>query len=85
MSCEDGELQTLRPLRILLIEDDPTQLLLISRTCRSLTPQVSCSSCAIEALQWLDQTDVLPDVVLTDVQLPDITCQNLVPQIHHGK
>jgi len=62
-------------LRICLIDDDPDHVLIITRAIRELGEQatVHAASDGDEAMEWLRSTEVLPDLILLDINMPGLS------------
>lgn len=64
----------MKPLKILLIEDDTIEVMKFNRVVESsdLLHEVIMSQNGEEALKYLNEVDVLPDLILLDLNMPKI-------------
>ncbi|MBX3204050.1 MAG: response regulator [Labilithrix sp.] len=67
-------------LRVLVVEDEPETLELVSMTLRSAGAEVFEASGAVSALESLDSR--APHVVLSDLQMPDLDGFELVRRLN---
>jgi CheY-like chemotaxis protein len=68
--CPDGRLQEARPVRVLLVEDEPVEGLALQRELAGRC-ELRIARRLAEALAALGQPGWRPDVVLTGLDLPD--------------
>ena len=61
-----------RPLRILVVDDEPTVVARVHRSLAAAGYDVLLAQSAIEALEILVMTRPLVDAVLTDVRMPEM-------------
>ena len=64
----------MKPLKILLIEDDTIEVMKFNRVVESsdLLHEVIMSQNGEEALKYLNEVEVLPDLILLDLNMPKI-------------
>jgi CheY-like chemotaxis protein len=67
---------------ILVVDDDPTFCAIVAEILRGYQAQVYTAGSVTEAMAVLEQTT--PDLILTDVMMPDIDGLTLVRQIRSG-
>lgn len=67
------------PTKILLVEDDPSNQLLLKRTLQAAGFEVTCAGRAQEALQYLAQHPT--DVLVTDISMPGMDGIELVSSL----
>jgi CheY-like chemotaxis protein/anti-sigma regulatory factor (Ser/Thr protein kinase) len=72
-----------RPIELLLVEDNPADVRLIQEVLkdRDLLVTTHVAGDGAEALDWLRTNRMLPDVVLTDLQMPRISGLELVERV----
>src|SRR5690242_21667814 len=58
------------PARILLVEDEPLWMRVVQRRLVAAGYEVQCATNAEIALAWLESTDRLPDLIITDLFMP---------------
>src|SRR5271156_811352 len=68
------------PIKILLVEDSTTQALILKRMLEGQSYAVSLASSGEQALELLE-TDSAPDMVLADINLPEIDGYELTRRI----
>jgi two-component system, cell cycle sensor histidine kinase and response regulator CckA len=68
--------------RILLVEDDPPILSLINKMLKRAGFEVSSFGNAVEALWKIQQTDVVPDLIITDVLMPGMNGREFIDNVH---
>ncbi|ACO48212.1 response regulator [Deinococcus deserti] len=63
------------PCRYLLVDDNPTDLLLAQEAFEELQPDctLTCVQSGEEALNFLHSTPTLPDVILLDINMPGMS------------
>jgi CheY-like chemotaxis protein len=59
--------------RILVVDDDALNLMVAAEIVQKLGLNVSRAKSATEAFTLLEQTQILPDLILMDLQMPDVT------------
>ncbi|MDM8545635.1 response regulator [Candidatus Venteria ishoeyi] len=67
-----AKIQNNRNIQILLIDDEPVSLALLSNYLESEAYQVSTASSGMEALHYLAMSETLPDMVLLDIMMPQM-------------
>ena len=70
------------PIRALVVDDDETQLILISEILKKAETDVTTSTSADSALKQLESNTF--DIVFTDIQMPDINGFDFVKQIRNS-
>ena len=70
------------PIRALVVDDDETQLILISEILKKAETDVTTSTSADSALKQLESHTF--DIVFTDIQMPDINGFDFVKQIRNS-
>lgn len=70
------------PIRALVVDDDETQLILISEILKKAETEVTTSTSADSALKQLESHTF--DIVFTDIQMPDINGFDFVKQIRNS-
>lgn len=70
------------PIRALVVDDDETQLILISEILKKAETEVITSTSADSALKQLENHTF--DIVFTDIQMPDINGFDFVKQIRNS-
>jgi EAL domain-containing protein (putative c-di-GMP-specific phosphodiesterase class I) len=61
------------PLKVLLLDDEPFMLKLLSHTLATLgLTQVTACESGCEALEYLDLPNYLPDLILLDINMPEM-------------
>ncbi len=64
-------LDTLRGKKVMIVDDNEHSRYIIASFCQEQMMQVvSCATNAFEALDWLAQQAVLPDVIISDIRMP---------------
>ncbi|MGB5941809.1 MAG: ATP-binding protein [Leeuwenhoekiella sp.] len=58
---------------ILLVDDDPSQLMLAESLIKKTGTATIRKTSATEALKYLNETNELPDLILTDIQMPEMS------------
>ncbi|MCS7075819.1 MAG: response regulator [Bacteroidia bacterium] len=59
--------------KILIVEDNPAELLILEKAVQKSIPQIQIDkvSDGIKCLDYLYETEVLPDCIILDLNLPD--------------
>lgn len=72
---------------VLLVEDDPDRVMLTRRALAESdsAPSVEVAKNGKEALEWLSDANPLPDLVLLDLDLPEIDGFGVLEQVEEEK
>jgi signal transduction histidine kinase/DNA-binding response OmpR family regulator len=84
LDAENGSLQdqdVLKYARILLIEDNYELRTFIIRVLEQEGMQLQQAANGKQALEWLDQTGDLPELIITDLMMPEMNGKEFVKQI----
>jgi len=77
-----AEIQTL-PLRVMIVDDSPSVRHITSKLIKNAGMEVILAKDGLEALETLQASDTLPDVVLTDVEMPRMDGYELLSAIRN--
>lgn len=76
------EIQSL-PLRVMIVDDSPSVRHITSKLIKNAGMEVILAKDGLEALEELQASDTLPDVVLTDVEMPRMDGYELLAAIRN--
>jgi signal transduction histidine kinase/DNA-binding response OmpR family regulator len=77
--------ENLRDLKVLIVDDNETSLLIIEEICESFGFETLAISSPLEAYRVLESAAFEPDVLLLDYQMPDLNGIELANKIQKGK
>ncbi|MFN8390585.1 MAG: PAS domain S-box protein [Bdellovibrionota bacterium] len=74
--------ESLRGIRVLVVDDEPDARQLVSRVLTECGAEVTTAESAAEAIKLLTE-DVMPDILVSDVGMPDQDGYDLIRQVRH--
>ncbi|MBC8141839.1 MAG: response regulator [Armatimonadetes bacterium] len=84
VSTEESELQAVAHKRVLIVDDNPTNRRVLLAQTRALNMVPDAVVSGAEALERLSQTDYYCDIVILDLQMPDMSGIELARIIRTG-
>lgn len=67
-----GDASILNATRVLVVDDNTTNVRILTRQLQNWGLEVSSAESGARALQWLRQATRLPDVIITDMHMPEM-------------
>jgi len=77
-----GDTDTLRPGRLLIVEDDPDTQDVLQRALERMGWEVGAAGNGLLAIEWLQQQEAIPDIILLDLMMPQMDGFQFVVELH---